>query len=103
MTYVRSRARFPELLRCMPLILVSFTAGCATPGPSDYAAAAADYARQAQTHDALARQHEAAAEILEKQGDSEGAEISRQAMNEERRAARWDQFAADKDLLLSQW
>ena len=64
---------------------------------------AADYARQAQTHDALARQHEAAAEILEKQGDSEGAEISRRAMNEERRAARRDQFDAEKDLWLSQW
>lgn len=92
-----------ELLRCMPLILVSFTAGCATPGPSDYAAAAADYARQAQTHEALARQHEAAADILEKQGDGEGAEISRRAMNDERRAARRDQFDADKDLWLSQW
>jgi hypothetical protein len=47
MTYARSGARFPELLRYMPLILVSFTAGCATPGPSDYAAAAADYAAAA--------------------------------------------------------
>jgi hypothetical protein len=50
-----------------------------------------------------ARQHEAAADILEKQGDSEGAEISRRAMNDERRAARRDQFDADKDQWLSQW
>jgi hypothetical protein len=54
-------------------------------------------------HDALARQHEVAAKILENQGDSEGAKISWRVMNQERRAARWDQLGADKDLWLSQW
>jgi hypothetical protein len=86
-----------------PLLLVCLMAACATPGSADYTAAAADLARQAQLHNQLARQHEAAMRVLQTEGDTEGAEISRRAMEEERRSARWDRFNAEKDFWLSQF
>ena len=94
----------PSLLRHVwPLLLACLLEACATPGPADYTAAAAYYARQAQAHDGLAREHEAAMRVLQSQGDTEGTEISRRAMDEERRSARWDRFNAEKDFWLSQF
>ena len=86
-----------------PLLLACLMEACATPGPADYAAAAADYARQAQAHNRLAREHEAAVRVLQSRGDTEGAEISRRAMDEERRSAEWDRFNAEKDFWLGQF
>jgi hypothetical protein len=61
------------------------------------------YARQAQAHDGLAREHEAAMRVLQSQGDTEGTEISRRAMDEERRSAQWDRLNAERDFWLSQF
>ena len=41
--------------------------------------------------------------VLQSQGDTEGTEISRRAMDEERRSARWDRFNAERDFWLSQF
>jgi hypothetical protein len=75
------------VLRGSPLVLVCLMVACATPGPTDYAAAAADYRREAQMHEGLAREHGAAMRVLQSRGDSAGAEIARQAMDEEQRSA----------------
>ena len=85
-----------------PLLLACLleAEACATPGPADYTAAAAFYARQAQAHNGLAREHEAAMRVLQ---DTEGTEISRRAMDEERRSAQWDRLNAERDFWLSQF
>jgi hypothetical protein len=97
-------ARRPSLLRHVwPLLLACLLEACATPGPADYTAAATFYARQAQAHNGLAREHEAAMRVLQSQGDTEGTEISRRAMDEERRSAQWDRLNAERDFWLSQF
>jgi hypothetical protein len=91
------------ILRGLPLVLVCLMVACATPGPADYAAAAADYRREAQMHEGLAREQGAAMRVLQTRGDSAGAEIARQAMDEEQRSAQRARLGAEKDSWLSQF
>ena len=84
------------LVACSPL-------GCASPGREDYAAAASYHAEQARKNDALIQQHEAAIQLLDREGDRIGVDISRKAAEEARQHRRWERFQATKDSWLSRW
>jgi hypothetical protein len=93
---VRLHFRVAILLVCIP-------SGCASPGREDYAAAASYHAGQARKNDALIQQHEAAIQLLDREGDQIGVDISRKAAEEARQHRRWERFQATKDSWLSRW
>ena len=76
--------------------------GCAaTPGPGDYAAAARAHEQNAREHAYLADRNREAAQWQASHGDTFGAAQSQAAATDQTRAARWQQFQANKDSWLT--